>query len=290
VEALRYRTATRTCQDALIGLSLVALVRADAAGAERHAADARAFALEVGDTTSLRIADSLDLRLALKAGERAPLASPPEAPDFMSFWLEVPSLTWAERLLDDSSLGGPDAALAWIDQALEGAEAHQNLHLAIPFSILRAMALDSRGDQGAALAALEATVRRAEPLGLVRTFVDRGPRLAALLEELAVRVGQGGYVGTLLSACRGKGARPGVAPSLESWDALTNRETQVLELLAERLTNKEIAERLHISTETVKNHAIQVYAKLGVHGRRQAVAKALADGLIAPRAWPPPAG
>jgi hypothetical protein len=58
----------------------------------------------------------------------------------------------------------------------------------------------------------------------------------------------------------------------------------VLELLAERLSNKEIADRLHISLDTVKMHTRNLSQKLDVHGRRQAVAKAAAQGVIHPRA------
>jgi len=299
--ALQFQTSTRFYQEGLIGLCLVAKARGDREEARRLAAEARSFALQVRDPTALRMADSLEGRLTLGSGAVAPSTSPPPATQSStSFWLEVPSLTWAERLLDDPSLGGPDAALAYVEPALEEVETRHNVRLAIPFSLLRAMALDSRGDQEAALAALETTVRRAEPHGFVRAFVDRGPHLTALLEELGARVARGGYLATLLSACRGEGAprqqgtpaepqaRPGVTPVPGSLDALSNREMQVLELLADRLSNKEIAERLNISADTVKNHTVQIYGKLDVHSRRQAVAKGLADGLIPPRAWPPP--
>ncbi len=58
----------------------------------------------------------------------------------------------------------------------------------------------------------------------------------------------------------------------------------MLELLADRLTNKEIADRLSISPETVKRHTRNLYEKLEVHGRREAVARALAERVIRPRA------
>jgi ATP/maltotriose-dependent transcriptional regulator MalT len=63
-------------------------------------------------------------------------------------------------------------------------------------------------------------------------------------------------------------------------DALSSREQQILGLLAERLSNKEIADKLHISTVTVKRHAANIYQKLGVHGRRHAVAKANGLGMF----------
>jgi LuxR family maltose regulon positive regulatory protein len=63
-------------------------------------------------------------------------------------------------------------------------------------------------------------------------------------------------------------------------EPLTNRELQVLELLRDRLTNKEIAAQLVISPGTVKGHTIHIYQKLEVKGRRQAVEKANSLGLL----------
>ena len=63
-------------------------------------------------------------------------------------------------------------------------------------------------------------------------------------------------------------------------EPLTDREMDVLRLLAKRLTNKEIGLRLHISPLTVKRHTINIYQKLGVNDRREAVTKARALGLL----------
>ena len=63
-------------------------------------------------------------------------------------------------------------------------------------------------------------------------------------------------------------------------DPLSKREQQVLGLLAERLSNKEIADELNISVVTVKRHTANIYDKLGVHSRRKAVAKAAGLGLF----------
>jgi LuxR family maltose regulon positive regulatory protein len=134
----------------------------------------------------------------------------------------------------------------------------------------------------------------------VRTFVDRGHRIARLLETLARRQGPGGYLGTLVSAVvtaeRSRGGdgepRPPTrgpaeeAPALteEPWGGLSRRETEVLDLLARRLSRKEIAERLGLSPDTVKTYTRTLYRKLGASGRQDAVARALTAGLI-----PPPA-
>jgi len=63
-------------------------------------------------------------------------------------------------------------------------------------------------------------------------------------------------------------------------EPLTNREIDVLELLAQRLSNQEIAEKLFISTTTVKGHLQNIYGKLNVRKRREAVEKAKKIGIL----------
>ena len=65
-------------------------------------------------------------------------------------------------------------------------------------------------------------------------------------------------------------------------DLLTAREMDVLLLLCEPLSNKEIANKLYLSPSTVKRHTINLYSKLGVHSRREAVATAINLGIITP--------
>jgi LuxR family maltose regulon positive regulatory protein len=95
------------------------------------------------------------------------------------------------------------------------------------------------------------------------------------------------YVGEILRAFGATrvGAEPhaqaGSSTALDiGLETLSSREQQILRLLSERLSNKEIADKLHISTVTVKRHVANVFQKLGVHGRRQAVAKANGLGLL----------
>jgi ATP/maltotriose-dependent transcriptional regulator MalT len=66
----------------------------------------------------------------------------------------------------------------------------------------------------------------------------------------------------------------------ENQDMLTNREWDVLLLMRQRFSNKEIASKLFIAPETVRKHAASIYRKLGVHGRRQAVEAATRQRLI----------
>jgi ATP/maltotriose-dependent transcriptional regulator MalT len=140
---------------------------------------------------------------------------------------------------------------------------------------------------------LEQAVRQAEPRGLIRTFVDRGAKLRRMLERLLQLHPDDRYVAELLSAfhaAREPNAETGAAVLHSDFSGqqraggdnrmLTNRELEVLLLLRQRFSNKEIASKLFIASETVRKHAASIYRKLGVHGRRQAVQAAVRQRLI----------
>jgi LuxR family maltose regulon positive regulatory protein len=287
VVAMRYQVNTRTYQDALIGLCLVARATGDAAGVATYAADVRTAALQAGDPVSLSIADWFDVRLTLDAADATVhVSTAPVANDFMSFWLEVPSVTYAETLLRDPSPAARESALSVIERSIQRVDAHHNKFQSIVFSLVRALALADGGANQSALDALAATVRESAPAGLVRPFLDRGPRLIRLLEALAARDGREGYLGSVLAAAEGcpiSGAVGQSAAPVVSPTSLSNRELDVLELLTQRLSNKEIADRLKVSSETVKKHTRNLYQKLDVHGRREAVARGVAERLIRTR-------
>jgi LuxR family maltose regulon positive regulatory protein len=130
-----------------------------------------------------------------------------------------------------------------------------------------------------ALTFLADALALAEPEGYVRTFVDKGERMAELLRQAATVGTAQAYARRLLGAFSRLPAphRPLVQPLVEP---LSERELEVAALLADGLTYQEIARALFISLNTVKTHLKNVYGKLGVHGRQEAVAKARALDLL----------
>jgi LuxR family maltose regulon positive regulatory protein len=100
-----------------------------------------------------------------------------------------------------------------------------------------------------------------------------GQPLHVILQRATSSGARVGYVRDLLDAF---GPQPALAPA----DALTEREMDVLCLLARGLSNKAIAEQLVVAPSTVKQHLKNVYAKLDVHSRTQAVARAREQGLL----------
>ncbi len=161
-----------------------------------------------------------------------------------------------------------------------------NQRFLIEVLALEALLHEERGDEPSALKAIERAVRLAQPGGFIRVFVDLGPRLVKLLSRLDLDEEGLRYVGRILAAFLGdetgvlsRSNEPREEARRHLVEPLTQRELEILELLAERLSNKEIGTRLYLSTTTIKRHTANIYRKLGVHGRREAVEKAVHLGI-----------
>jgi LuxR family maltose regulon positive regulatory protein len=142
---------------------------------------------------------------------------------------------------------------------------------------LQALLRAAQGDESAAREVLSRAVHLALPGGFIRLFVDQGPGLVRPLNGLDLDAEGLRYVAQILSAFGGEGN----TQTVETLDhALTKREVEILGLLADELSNNQIADQLCISSATVKRHTENIYQKLGVHGRRKAVAKAVELTII----------
>ncbi|PDV97455.1 LuxR C-terminal-related transcriptional regulator [Candidatus Chloroploca asiatica] len=165
---------------------------------------------------------------------------------------------------------------------LSAAEATGRVESVIEILLLQAMAHEVCSEPSQARVPLERALALAEPEGYVRLFVDEGPPLARLLERMRDTGGlMQAYVHTLLNAF-GKQATLHPASHLPppSGESLSEREREVLRLIAEGLSNQELAVRLHLSPQTVKVHTRNIYSKLGVSSRTQAVARGRALGML----------
>ena len=166
---------------------------------------------------------------------------------------------------------------------LQDAEAKARLGSALEILVLRALALEAQGDRTSALSTLERALVLAAPEAYVRLFVDEGDPLLGLLRQAHARSKVPGYVATLLSAFGEHlvsdlplaSASPG--PLAEP---LTEREREVLRMLLEGASNREIARRLVLSVNTIKRHVYNLCGKLGVQSRAQAIARARALDLL----------
>jgi len=138
-------------------------------------------------------------------------------------------------------------------------------------TVLEALAADAAGDRAAAVNLLNNALAAAEPEGYVRIFMDEGPAMVRLLEACGHR-----YASRLL----GGTAVPPRTVEQHLVEPLTDREREVLGLIAGGLTNSEIGARLYISEGTVKRHISNIFGKLGVNHRTQALVRARELGLL----------
>jgi LuxR family maltose regulon positive regulatory protein len=150
--------------------------------------------------------------------------------------------------------------------------------------VIQAVALNAGGQKDQAMQVLGDALTLAEPGGFVRIFIDEGPPVAELLSEAAARGVAPDYVGKLLAVCeveehknKEESALPQSQPLFE---ALSQRELEVLRLIAKGLSNQEIGQRLFLSLNTVKGHNRIIFDKLQVQSRTEAVARARQLGLL----------
>jgi LuxR family maltose regulon positive regulatory protein len=282
----------RAVVDGYTGLVLTALGLGHPDEASAHVNALHERLLERGMLALVNVAQSLAQRVALAVGSPEALdwrPDPSSAAVSGDLW-EEPVLTYGRTLL---AVGSP-AALAQAAELLADSRARalarNSERRLIEVGALQALVLSAQGDEAAALAALEEAVERAAPGGALRLLADCGPRLIPLLRTLQAAGVAPRYIEKVLAAFdeavavpTAPTAQPAAAPMVRQTTAaetLTNRQIDILILLAERLSDKEIAERLVLEPVTVKKHVQRIYRRLGVDNRRAAVAQARRLGLI----------
>lgn len=172
-------------------------------------------------------------------------------------------------------------ALDLLTRLLAAAEAGGRVGSTIEILLLQAIALPA-DELSAALTTLERALALAEPEGYVQLFVDEGLPMLRLLERMR---DDGGRMKAYLHRLR---VRLGVAPDAHPSsfipdplvEPLSPRELEVLHLVAQGLSNREISERLHLAVSTVKGHNLTIFGKLQVQRRTEAVARARELGLL----------
>ena len=190
--------------------------------------------------------------------------------------------------------GRPDEAVKILDPLVGDETAAGRLSIWLEILALQVRALDSTGRHEMAVKLLIKALSLAEPEGFVRVFVDEGPQMRLLIEDCRLRIEERrlemderlhsrllDYTGQLLDAFP---ALPmlvvGKSSSTTLVEPLTERELEVLRLIAEGLKYAEIAARLYISLNTVRTYVKGIYGKLGVNNRTRAIALASLQKLI----------
>ncbi len=288
----RFGGATVLGVDSCYGLAVTTLALGDSRSAHYWAEKMTALAHEVDNVYLLATAQWFACRLEMAEGSVPPIPSAHlwclgKAPAFQYRWAEFPDLTYARLLIAQGTRPGLAEAVEVLQRTAEFSARHHMHWRRLEALAVLALAQSAQGREAAALETLAAAVELAQPQPYIRTFVDLGPPMAGLLYKLAQSGVAAEYIGRLLGAFP-LAARNSLAVAAaaqrddEIIEPLSERELEVLGLLAERLSDKEIAARLRISPLTVRRHSVNLYQKLHVNSRRQAVSRGQALGLLRP--------
>jgi LuxR family maltose regulon positive regulatory protein len=178
-----------------------------------------------------------------------------------------------------------DEGLALLERISEVSDEIGKKYTALEAMILQAKALFIREDTEKAMERLEQALILSEAEEYVQIFVDEGPPMARLLYEALSSGIAADYIQRLLKEFpvdepEKAGASQPHGPDSELIEPLSERELEVLQLVAEGLSNQEISSRLYLSLNTIKTHTRNIYGKLGVNNRTQASARARALGIL----------
>ncbi len=178
-----------------------------------------------------------------------------------------------------------EEATVLLEQIREQAETGSRVRNVIEALVLHALALEQQDEPEAALQKIAEALALAEPSGYIRPFVDEGPSLMPLLYRAAEHGLSPDYARRLLAAFPHDGtASPTLVRIIHArethLDPLTKREIEILRLIAEGLSNQQIADTLFLSLHTVKAHTRNIFGKLDVRRRTQAVSKAKGLGIL----------
>jgi LuxR family maltose regulon positive regulatory protein len=202
--------------------------------------------------------------------------------DALSYLQEFEHVTLARLLLARFTSTREDRVLAQatglLERLLKAAEEGARMGAVIEVLVLQALAHEARSDTHGALPPLQRALTLAEPEGYVRIFVDEGLPMATLLKQARNQGVAVDYARRLLAAFDFDEPRAPVAPA--GIEPLSDRELEVLRLLASDLSGPDIANELVVSLNTMRTHTKNIYAKLVVNNRREAVRRAGELGLI----------
>ena len=298
----RYIAHDFTYRDAIAGMALIHQFKGQHSEAWRLVESIRQYDLEQRSSEDQRTS-SLGARLMLLEGDMEgarrwvdTFSGPP--PDQPIVWLEEPQVTRAHILV----ASGTDVDLRLALQILvvldEIVSRTHNTYYKIEILALRALALDAlasdAGKTGEADADLKQALDLARPGGFIRVFVDLGVPMQRMLRRIARQDHSAETIRHILAAFQednknllssASPAQPRRQPSLANStlaEPLTRRELEVLTLLRDPLSIKEIALKLNISHATASRHTANIYGKLGVKGRWNAVARAEELNLLPP--------
>jgi LuxR family maltose regulon positive regulatory protein len=307
VVAHRYAARFTPALDGHLCLTLVYQARLMPEEARRVVDEVATFVRALGEPDPVAEIESLQAHLALLQGRTDAAVAWAEGVSRQTFyspnaWSQIVPFTLVRVLLAEGSAESlADAAQMLSAMQQTAATGGSLLHLT-QLLALQAVLHDQLGEHEAALAALDEALTLAQPSRAIRLFADLGiestRRLSALLRQLDETSQTHGFARLVLAALSASPLAspqlllassapaeqpiPPTLPPQELIEPLTPRELEILALIEQGMSNKQIAQRLVISDKTVENHTTNIYQKLDVRNRTQAVRRATELRLLPP--------
>jgi LuxR family maltose regulon positive regulatory protein len=180
--------------------------------------------------------------------------------------------------------GNPSEALSFVEPQRQQAEAKRLPQRQLQVMAVQSVVLITNGDKDKAVQVLDEALALAEPGGYIRLFVDEGALMAQLLREAASRGIRPDYIARVLTAFEGEPKEERQTASVPApsslIEPLSQRELEILKLITQGLSNREIGERLFLALDTIKGHNRKIFDKLQVQSRTEAIARARELGLL----------
>ena len=200
----------------------------------------------------------------------------------LSYLQENDYITFVRLLMAQKSYSDADSLIV---RLLDFSGRAARITRVLELMILQAIVKYEQGNSVQAEKIIRSALKMAAPEGYQRLFLDEGTAIASLLYQVIASQETSVYAEKLLKALgypkADQGKKQLAGDSTDSLiEPLSQREIDILQCLAEGLSNREIAHRLIISLSTVKTHTRNIYIKLGVNSRTQAIAQARAWGII----------
>ncbi len=275
-----------------VALAMVYMARGEFDQAEQYCEKALNYAIDTNNQEAMRIIRAYEAEYALRRGHIAKASQWAERfrsePFTVPYLFYFPHLTLIRILMAQDTSDSRQQAADLLYQLDGFLISIHNKPFRINALALQAVHYNNLGKQSVALDKLTTALNLAEPSGYIRLFTDLGPQMFGLLKQIVRQNVASDYIGQILAAFREEeravipeaANRPITSDHQSLVEPLTHREFDVLELLSKRLSNKEIAAKLFISAETVKGHLQNIYQKLEVNKRREAVEKAKHLGIL----------
>jgi ATP/maltotriose-dependent transcriptional regulator MalT len=281
----RQLTSTQSLASGLATLAWILQAKGNTGGAREAMDEAYRVMLPVEVVALLNPVPAERARLLLAQGDVKEVARwveerGLEEGDEPNYSQEREYLVLARYLLSRNML---DQALALLERLAVAAKDQARMGSLIEIHLLQALGFQAAGKADQAVKVVAQALMQSEPEGYIRTFVDEGRPMAALLHRALSRGVTADYTTRILAAFPAvdQGTRPSPAPLSSSFnEPLSERELEVLRLLASGASNQEIAAELSIALTTARKHVSNIIGKLGVANRTQAVARGRDFGLL----------